>query len=76
MTAADEKWIVQQMIEIQAPKAFSSIEKSVEKLASVKEIITKEEKIKRKQNKIPRSKRKSTRKDIKYTNKSSSDHIT
>ncbi len=76
MTEADEKWIVQQMVEIQAPKAFKSIRKSVNELVSVEQIITKEEKIKRKENKIPRAKRKSSRKDNTYKNKSSSDHIT
>ena len=76
MTEADEKWIVQQMVEIQAPKAFKSIKKSVNELVSVEQIITKEEKIKRKENKIPRAKRKSSRKDNTYKNKSSSDHIT
>ena len=76
MTEADEKWIVQQMVVIQAPKAFKSIRKSVNELVSVEQIITKEEKIKRKENKIPRAKRKSSRKDNTYKNKSSSDHIT
>jgi hypothetical protein len=59
MTQLDEKWVVQQMIEIQAPKAFDEINKSVENLMQVKEIISKEEKEKRKSEKIPRSKRKS-----------------
>lgn len=76
MTEVDEKWIVQQMVEIQGPKAFKSIEKSVEQLASVKEIISKEEALKRKQNKIPRSKRPSTRQDTQYQQASSSEHIT
>lgn len=76
MTETDEKWIVQQMVEIQAPKAFKSIKKSVDELVSVEQIITKEEKIKRKENKIPRSKRnKAKRKETKLQNKSSSDHI-
>ena len=47
------------MIEIQAPKAFDEINKSVENLMQVKEIISKEEKEKRRSEKIPRSKRKS-----------------
>jgi len=59
MTQLDEKWVVQQMIEIQAPKAFDEINKSVENLMQVKEIISKEEKEKRRSEKIPRSKRKS-----------------
>ena len=59
MTQLDEKWVVQQMIEIQAPKAFDEINKSVENLMQVKEIISKEEKDKRRSEKIPRSKRKS-----------------
>jgi len=57
MTQLDEKWVVQQMIEIQAPKAFDEINKSVENLMQVKEIVSKEEKEKRKSEKIPRSKR-------------------
>lgn len=75
MTAADEKWIVQQMCEIQAPKAFKAINKSVQQLVSVDQIVSNEEKIDRKMNKTPRSKRKSTRKDSPYRNTSSSDHI-
>lgn len=63
MTHADSKWIVQQMVEIQAPKAFKTIAQSVDELVSVDKIISKEEKIKRKQKKIPRSKRKSTKQD-------------
>jgi len=59
MTQLDEKWVAQQMIEIQAPKAFDEINKSVENLMQVKEIISKEEKEKRRSEKIPRSKRKS-----------------
>ena len=35
MTQLDEKWVVQQMIEIQAPKAFDEINKSVENLMQV-----------------------------------------
>lgn len=76
MTAADEKWIVQQMVEIQAPKAFKKIVQSVDDLVSVDKIISKEEQIKCKKEKVPRSKRQSTRKDINYKNKSSSEHIT
>ncbi len=64
MTHADSKWIVQQMIEIQAPKAFKSIKKSVKDLVAVEKIIFKVEKIKNKENKITRSKRKSTRPDL------------
>ncbi|MDG2395673.1 hypothetical protein [Candidatus Thioglobus sp.] len=75
MTAADEKWIVQQMCEIQAPKAFKAINKSVQQLVSVDQIVSNEEKIDRKINKTPRSKRKSTRQDSPYRNTSSSDHI-
>lgn len=75
MTAADEKWIVQQMCEIQAPKAFKAINKSVQQLVSVDQIVSNEEKIDRKMNKTPRSKRKSTRQDSPYRNTSSSDHI-
>ncbi|MDB3972568.1 hypothetical protein N9400_03965, partial [Candidatus Thioglobus sp.] len=65
----------QQMVEIQAPKAFKSIEKSVNDLVSVKQIVSKEEKVIKKKNKIPRSKRPSTRQDITYKNESSSDNI-
>ncbi len=75
MTKVDEKWIAQQIIEIQAPKAFESIKKSVDDLVAVDQIVTKEDKIKRKEDKIPRSKRKSTRRDAPYKNTSSSDHI-
>ncbi len=75
MTKVDEKWIAQQIIEIQAPKAFESIKKSVDDLVAVDKIVTKEDKIKRKEDKIPRSKRKSTRRDAPYKNTSSSDHI-
>jgi len=64
MTDVDEKWIVQQMIEIQAPKAFAKISASVDDLVSVKSIISKEAQVKKKENKIPRSKRKSTRSDL------------
>jgi hypothetical protein len=64
MTHADSKWIVQQIIEIQAPKAFKKIAQSVDDLVSVDKIISKEEQIKRKQEKIPRSKRQSTRSDL------------
>lgn len=63
MTDVDEKWIVQQIIEIQAPKAFKKISASIDDLISVDNIISKVELIKRKKNKIPRSKRKSTRSD-------------
>ncbi|SFV89330.1 hypothetical protein MNB_SUP05-SYMBIONT-7-541 [hydrothermal vent metagenome] len=65
MTDVDEKWIVQQMIEIQAPKAFKKISQSVDDLVSVDNILSKTEQIKRKAEKIPRSKRKSTRADLK-----------
>lgn len=58
MTAADEKWIVQQIIEIQAPKAFKSIAKSVDELTAVKQIILKSTTPNPPKNKIPRSKRK------------------
>ncbi|WPE16375.1 hypothetical protein R5P06_07430 [Candidatus Thioglobus autotrophicus] len=75
MTAVDDKWIIQQMVEIQAPKAFKAIQKSVNDLVAVKQIISKEEKVAQKKNKVPRSKRESTRQDIAYNNKSSSDHI-
>ena len=75
MTAVDDKWIIQQIVEIQAPKAFQAIRKSVNDLVSVKQIISKEEKVEREKDKVPRSKRKSTRQDAAYNNKSSSDHI-
>jgi hypothetical protein len=75
MTEVDEKWIIQQIVEIQAPKAFQSIKKSVNDLVSVDKIVSKEELVKRKKNKVPRSKRPSTRQDLTYTNKSSSDHL-
>lgn len=61
MTAIDEKWIVQQIIEIQAPKAFKQIKKSVNDLVSVDNIISKTQQTKEKTKKIPRSKRPSTR---------------
>ncbi|MDC9727201.1 MAG: hypothetical protein PSN35_05145 [Candidatus Thioglobus sp.] len=76
MTDADEKWIVQQICEIQAPKAFKALNKSVQQLVSVESIVSTKEKIKRKENKVPRSKRKSTRQDTPLKNTSSSDHIT
>ena len=38
MTAKDEKWIVSQMIEIQAPKAFKALNKSVQSLITVDSI--------------------------------------
>ncbi len=75
MTDVDEKWIVQQMVEIQAPKAFKKIAKSVDDLVSIDKIISKEEQIKCNKEKIPRSKRQSARKDINYKNKSSSDNL-
>ncbi|NYT52746.1 MAG: hypothetical protein H0A74_04185 [Candidatus Vesicomyosocius endoextente] len=59
MTNVDSKWIIQQIIEIQAPKAFKSIKISIINLIAVEKIIFKAEQIKNK-NKIPRSKRKST----------------
>ncbi len=65
MTDADEKWIVQQMIEIQTPKAFAKIKQSVADLVAVDKIISKGAKIQKKANKIQRSKRKSTRTDLK-----------
>ncbi len=64
MTHTDSKWIVQQIVEIQAPKAFKSIKKSVKDLVAVEKIISKAEQIKNKENKVPRSKRKSTRSDL------------
>ena len=64
MTDVDEKWIVQQMIEIQAPKAFKKLSQSVDDLVSVNSIISKEDQVKKKENKISRSKRPSTRKDL------------
>ncbi|MCH9749143.1 MAG: hypothetical protein K0U09_00100 [Proteobacteria bacterium] len=76
MSASDDKWIIQQIVEIQAPKAFKSIQKSVNDLVAVNQIVSKEEKVAQKKNKVPRSKRKSTRQDVAYNNKSSSDHIT
>ncbi|SMN16493.1 hypothetical protein CRYPA_272 [uncultured Candidatus Thioglobus sp.] len=75
MTEVDEKWIIQQIVEIQAPKAFEAIQKSVNTLVAVDQIVSKEEQIKRIKNKIPRSKRKSTRQDHIYKNESSSDHL-
>lgn len=64
MTDVDSKWIVQQMIEIQAPKAFEETNKSVNNLISVANIISKDEQIKQKSNKVTRSKRPSTRPDL------------
>ncbi|CAB9541464.1 hypothetical protein BROOK1789B_1927 [Bathymodiolus brooksi thiotrophic gill symbiont] len=52
MTDVDAKWIVQQMIEIQAPKAFKKIAQSVDDLVSVDKIISKERQIEKKDNKI------------------------
>ncbi len=43
MTEVDEKWIIQQIVEIQAPKAFQSIKKSVNDLVSVDKIVSKED---------------------------------
>jgi hypothetical protein len=76
MTDVDEKWIVQQMIEIQAPKAFKKISSSVDDLVSVNKIISKKEQAEKKASKVPRSKRESTRQDLKYKNKSSGEHLT
>lgn len=64
MTDVDEKWIVQQMIEIQAPKAFNKISQSVDDLVSVNSITSKEDQVKKKENKVSRSKRPSTRSDL------------
>ena len=64
MTDVDEKWIVQQMIEIQAPKAFKKISQSVDGLVSVNSIISKEDQVKKKESKVSRSKRPSTRSDL------------
>lgn len=75
MTEVDEKWIIQQIVEIQAPKAFEAIKKSVNMLVAVDKIVSKEEQIERKKNKVPRSKRKSTRQDLTYKNESSGDHL-
>jgi hypothetical protein len=63
-TDVDSSWIVQQMVEIQAPKAFKKIAQSVDDLVSVDKIISKEEKTQQKKEKIPRSKRQSTRSDL------------
>lgn len=75
MTVVDEKWVVQQMVEIQAPKTFEAVSKSVEDLISVAKIVSKGELEERKKNKIPRSKRKSTKQNKVLANKSSSDHL-
>jgi hypothetical protein len=64
MTDVDEKWIVQQMIEIQAPKAFKKLSQSVDDLVAVNSIISKKEQITQKKDKVPRSKRPSTRSDL------------
>lgn len=64
MTDIDSNWIVQQMIEIQAPKAFKKIAQSVDDLVSVDKIVSKKQQAEKKTNKIPRSKRKSTRSDL------------
>ncbi len=64
MTDVDEKWIVQQMIEIQAPKAFEKISASVADLVSVDSIVSKGQQVKKKDNKVARSKRPSTRSDL------------
>ena len=64
MTEKNKKWIVQQMIEIQTPKAFKKISASVDDLVSVDKITSKEVKVKHKKEKIPRSKRQSTRADL------------
>lgn len=63
MTKIDEKWIKQQMVEIQAPKAFDSINKSLKKIIAVEKITSKDKATQDKKTKIPRSKRKSTRLD-------------
>jgi hypothetical protein len=64
MTDTDSKWIVQQMIEIQAPKTYKEVETSVNNLISVSKIISKDQKDKQKISKVPRSKRPSTSRDI------------
>ena len=68
MTEVDGQWIVQQMVEIQAPKAFKKITQSVDDLVSVDKIISKASKHKCRTEKIPRSKRRSTRKNVPYPN--------
>ncbi len=60
MTDVDAKWIVQQMVEIQAPKAFEQISQSVAELISVDKIISEKQQTRRKKAKTPRSKRKPT----------------
>lgn len=59
-TKVDEKWITQQIIEIQAPDCFEDTQKFVENIVDVANIITKEEKSAMKKNKISRSKRQQT----------------
>jgi hypothetical protein len=63
MTEVDSKWIIQQMIEIQAPKAFAEIKKSTESLVSVSKIVSSEKQTINKPTKVARSRRPSTRTD-------------
>jgi hypothetical protein len=75
MTTVDEKWIIQQIVEIQAPKAFKSIKKSVKDLINVNQIVSQTQKKPRLKNKISRAKRASTRQKKLYQNTSSSDDL-
>jgi hypothetical protein len=59
-TKVDEKWIAQQVIEIQAPDCFEDIEKFVNNIVDVQNIISKEEKAAMKKNKVSRSQRQQT----------------
>lgn len=59
-TKVDEKWITQQIVEIQAPDCFEDIQKFTENIVDVKNIISKEEKSAIKKNKVSRSKRQQT----------------
>jgi hypothetical protein len=59
-TKVDEKWITQQIVEIQAPDSFEDIENFTNNIVNVKNIISKEEKSAIKKNKVSRSNRQQT----------------
>lgn len=59
-TTVDEKWITQQIIEIQAPDTFANVEHFTKNIVDVTNIISKEEKSKQIKSKVSRAKRQKT----------------
>ena len=59
-TKVDEKWITQQIVEIQAPDSFEDIEIFTNNIVNVKNIISKEEKTQQIKSKVSRHKRQKT----------------